>query len=80
MPAESLSLVGKAALKEFYIHNHFNNPALKVKAELLSRTVLGNKVFDHENIHGLPPESLASVAVFDVENDLIKMAWFYFLC
>lgn len=78
MPAEPLSLVGKAALKEFYIHNHFNNPALK--AELLSRTVLGNKVFDHENIHGLSPEPLASAAVFDVENDLIKTAWFYCLC
>jgi len=76
MPAESPSLVGKAALKEFYIHNRFNNPALK--AELLSRIVLGNKVFDHENIYGLSPEPLTSVAVFEVENELIKTAWFYF--
>jgi len=76
MPAESPSLVGKAALKEFYINNRFNNPALK--AELLSRIVLGNKVFDHEYIYGLTPEPLASVAVFEIENELIKTAWFYF--
>lgn len=76
MPAESPSMVGKAALKEFYINNRFNNPALK--AELLSRIVLGNKVFDHEYIHGLTPEPLASVAVFEIENELIKTAWFYF--
>ncbi|MCS3429495.1 nuclear transport factor 2 family protein [Klebsiella sp. BIGb0407] len=76
MPAESPSMVGKVALKEFYINNRFNNPALK--AELLSRIVLGNKVFDHEYIYGLTPEPLASVAVFEIENKLIKTAWFYF--
>jgi len=76
MPSESPSLVGKVALKEFYVNHRFNNPALK--AELISRIVMGNKVFDHELIYGLTPEPLASVAVFEIENELIKTAWFYF--
>lgn len=76
MPAETPSTTGKASLREFYINNRFNNPELK--AELISRIVLGNKVFDHELIYGLSPEPLESVAVFEVKDDLIKTAWFYF--
>ncbi|MFM5743058.1 nuclear transport factor 2 family protein [Aeromonas veronii] len=76
MPTETPSTVGKEALRAFYAEHRFNNPALR--AELLSRTVLGNKVFDHERIHGLFPEPIESVAVFEVEGDLIKTAWFYF--
>ncbi|WP_421240411.1 nuclear transport factor 2 family protein [Aeromonas enteropelogenes] len=76
MPAESPSTVGKEALRTFYAEHRFNNPLLK--AELLSRTVLGNKVFDHERIHGLSPDPIESVAVFEVENGLIQTAWFFF--
>ena len=50
----------------------------ELKAELISRLVLGNKVFDHELIYGLSPNPLESVAVFEVKNDLISTAWFYF--
>ncbi|MCS3460661.1 hypothetical protein M2367_002847 [Aeromonas sp. BIGb0445] len=39
---------------------------------------MGNKVCDHERIHGLSPEPLESLAVFEVEAGLIKTAWFYF--
>ncbi|MGY3859732.1 nuclear transport factor 2 family protein [Aeromonas intestinalis] len=76
MPTESPTTVGKGALSTFYAEHRFNNPALK--AELLSRTVMGNKVFDHEKIHGLSPEPIESVAVFEVKDGLIKTAWFYF--
>ncbi|QXB55292.1 nuclear transport factor 2 family protein [Aeromonas sp. FDAARGOS 1415] len=76
MPTETPSLVGKEALRAFYAEHRFNKPLLK--AELLSRTVMGNKVFDHEKIHGLSPEPIESVAVFEVEDALIKTAWFYF--
>ncbi|WP_323900068.1 nuclear transport factor 2 family protein [Aeromonas hydrophila] len=76
MPTETPSTVGKGALRAFYAEHRFNNPALW--AELLSRTVIGNKVFDHELIYGLSPEPLESMAVFEVEVDLIKTAWFYF--
>lgn len=76
MPATEPSLQGKQALSEFYAQNRFNNPALR--AELLSRTVLGNKVFDRELIHGLSEQPIESVAVFEVNNGLIQTAWFYF--
>ncbi|MEE9693473.1 nuclear transport factor 2 family protein [Aeromonas hydrophila] len=76
MPTESPSTVGKGALRAFYAEHRFNNPQLR--AELLSRTVIGNKVFDHELIYGLSPEPLESMAVFEVGVGLIKTAWFYF--
>lgn len=76
MPTETPNTVGKGALRDFYASHRFNNQQLK--AELLSRTVMGNKVFDHEKIYGLSPEPIESMAVFEVGDGLIKTAWFYF--
>lgn len=76
MPTETPSTTGKEALRDFYVKNRFNNHNLR--AELISRIVLGNKVFDHELIHGLSPEPLESMAVFEVKDNLIATAWFYF--
>lgn len=79
MPAVEPSIVGKAALREFYATQRFNKPALK--AELLHRIVLGNKVFDHERITGLTETPLEMVAVFEVTDldrgGLIQTAWFF---
>ncbi|MCX2941986.1 steroid delta-isomerase, partial [Rahnella perminowiae] len=49
-----------------------------LRAELISRTVLGNNVFDHEMIYGIYDTPVNSIAVFEVEKGLIKTAWFYF--
>lgn len=77
MPAETPTLVGKAALAAFYAEHRFNNPVLR--AELLGRTVVGRRVFDHERIHGLGDQPLESMAAFEVADDgLIRAAWFYF--
>ncbi|MEL7628251.1 nuclear transport factor 2 family protein [Pectobacterium aroidearum] len=76
MPSETPSMVGKGALRAFYVNNRFNNPGLR--AELVSRTVLGNKIFDHELIYGLSEAPIESIAVFEVEESLIKTAWFFF--
>ncbi|MFS2224842.1 nuclear transport factor 2 family protein [Pantoea sp. B65] len=76
MPADAPSSTGKAALREFYANHRFNNPALR--AEVLSRTVLGNKVFDHELIYGINEQPIESIAIFAVENQLITDAWFWF--
>ncbi|HEX4417350.1 MAG TPA: nuclear transport factor 2 family protein [Kofleriaceae bacterium] len=75
MPSTEPSIVGKAALREFYATQRFNQPGLK--AELLSRIVLGNKVFDHERISGLTPQPIEMVAVFEVTGGLIQTAWFF---
>ena len=76
MPSLTPTLEGKSALRKFYASQRFNNPA--PRAELVSRTVLGNKVFDHELIYGLAPDPVESMAVFEVDKALIKTAWFYF--
>ncbi|WJV37967.1 nuclear transport factor 2 family protein [Raoultella terrigena] len=76
MPAESPTMIGIPALREFYVNQRFN--IAELRAELIFRTVLGNKVFDHELIYGLSAEPIESMAVFEVENQLIKTAWFYF--
>jgi hypothetical protein len=76
MPSPQPVLQGKAALADFYAAHRFNNPALR--AELLSRTVVGNTVFDHERIYGLGAEPVTNMAVFQVEGDLITTAWFWF--
>lgn len=79
MPAAEPSIVGKAAFREFYATQRFNKPALK--AELLHRLVLGNKVFDHERITGLTERPLEMVAVFEVTDldrgGLIQTARFF---
>jgi hypothetical protein len=60
---------GKPDFAAFYANQRFNRPALK--AEILNRTVLGNKVFDHERIFGVQTEAMEMVVVFEVENNLI---------
>jgi len=75
MPAVSPALRGKDALAAFCAEHRFNNPALR--AELVSRTVLGRMVFDHERIHGLAAQAQETMAVFEVEDSLIRTAWFY---
>ena len=79
MPAVEPSIVGKPALREFYATQRFNKPALK--AELLHRIVLGNKVLDHERITGLTEKPLEMLAVFEVTDldrgGLIQTTWFF---
>ena len=51
LPDATPVLVGKAAFAEHYRRNRFNLPALH--AEVVSRMVIGNKVIDHERVHGV---------------------------
>lgn len=76
MPATSPSTLGREALRAFYSQHRFNNPLLR--AELLSRTVMGNKVFDHEKIYGIGEQVIENMAVYEIQDGLIKTAWFYF--
>lgn len=75
MPAEAPALQGRAALAAFYAEHRFNNPTLR--AELISRTVVGNTVFDHERIHGLGDQVVENMAVFEVRDGLISATWFF---
>lgn len=51
--------------------------APQVHCEVVSRTVFGNKVIDHERVTGLPNgRILESVAIYEVENGLIRRVTF----
>jgi hypothetical protein len=70
LPDMTLLLDGKAAYGDFYATQRFVHDGLR--AELLSRVVIGNKVIDHELIHGLGPEPIETGIMFVVENGLIR--------
>lgn len=73
--ASSPALEGKAALRSFYAEQRFAIPSLR--AELMARIALGDKVIDHERIHGLRPEPYDMAAVYRVADGLIAEAWFF---
>jgi hypothetical protein len=74
-PDPAASIVGKAALAEYYATQRFNLPGLH--AELVNRMLLGNKVIDHERISGVRERPFDVAAVYEVANDLIRTAWFF---
>lgn len=75
MAGTELAMDGKAAMAQFYAAERFNHPELR--AELVSRTVLGNKIFDRERIWGMSEIPLEVVAVFEVKDGLIQTMWAY---
>jgi hypothetical protein len=70
LPDMTLLLDGKAAYGDFYASQRFVHAGLR--AELLNRMVIGNKVIDHELIHGLGPEPVETAVMFVVEEGLIS--------
>lgn len=68
-PSLKPTLVGRAALAEFYASQRFNRPGLR--AELLNRMVLGQTVIDHERIHGIGPQPVEMAVVYLVQDELI---------
>ena len=73
LPDMTLLLDGKPAYGDFYATRRFVHEGLR--AELLSRMVIGNKVIDHELIHGLGPGPIETAVMFVVEEGLIKMVF-----
>ena len=73
LPATEPAIKNKAELREFYGTNRFMAPNLR--AEVLNRMVLGNKVIDHERIMGLANSPFECVVIYEVENDLIQRVW-----
>ena len=75
MPATEPSLKGRAALEAFYKTERFSITALR--AEVLQRMVVGNKVIDHEKVYGMAEQPYEVVVVYEVQGGLITNAWFY---
>lgn len=75
MPALEPSLAGKEQVGSHYAANRFNLPGLR--AEVLNRMVLGNKVVDHERVWGVGPEASEVVVIYEVVQDKIEQVWFF---
>ena len=50
----------------------------QLHAELLHRSVLGDKVIDHERITGLRSEPVEAVAAYLVRDGLIQNVWLFY--
>jgi hypothetical protein len=75
MPASEPATEGKAALGAFYAKERFTLPALR--AEVLQRMVVGNRVIDHERITGLHAAPFEAVVIYEVRDGLICTMWMF---
>lgn len=75
MPNLKLAVRGRSALQAHYAANVFVKEGLR--AEVVARMVLGNKVVDHEVTHGVAPQPIESLVVYEVAENLIQAVWFY---
>jgi hypothetical protein len=75
MPNLKLAVRGRSALQAYYSTTVFVKEGLR--AEVVSRTSLGNKVVDHELTHGLAPHPVETIVVYEVVDDLIQAVWLY---
>jgi hypothetical protein len=75
LPSLEPVLVGKRAFGDFYATQRFSRPQLR--AELLNRMLLGNKVVDHERITGVSDEPFEMVVVFEIHAGLIQTVWVF---
>ncbi len=66
-------IVGKQAFGEFYATQRFNHTDLR--AILVNRIVLGNRVIDHERISGILDEPFDVAVVYEIANGLIQRTW-----
>jgi hypothetical protein len=62
-------------LAKFYSTQRFNLPGLR--AEIVNRIVLGNKVIDHERVWGVRDTPIEIAAVYEVVGQLIERVWFF---
>jgi hypothetical protein len=66
---------GKADMAEHYRTRRFNRPGLH--ATLVQRSVIGNKVIDHERITGIEVGAVDAAVVFQVLDGRIRRVWFF---
>jgi hypothetical protein len=75
MPSTEPVISGKIQLAEFYSTQRFNLPGLR--AQIVNRIVLGNKVIDQERIFGVRDTPIEIAAVYEVAGELIERVWFF---
>ena len=72
-PAAEPALVGKAAFGNFYATQRFNRADLR--ADVVNRMVIGNKVIDHERISGVDDQPFDMAIAYEVVDGLIRCVW-----
>ena len=75
MPHAKLLARGRKALAEHYGAKIFLKEGLR--AEILGRQTIGNKVIDHELTYGLRPTPEECVVVYEVHEGFISGVWFF---
>jgi hypothetical protein len=75
MPSLEPRISGKAQLAEFYATQRFNLPGLR--AQIVNRIVLGDKVIDHERVWGIQDTPIEVAAIYQVAGGLIQRVWFF---
>ena len=75
MPSTEPAIAGKAQLTDAY-RARLSTPGLR--ADILSRILLGNKVIDHERIAGIGDHPIEALAIYEVSAGLIENVWFFY--
>lgn len=74
-PTATPFISSREQLATHYATNRFNLPGLH--AQLCGRLVVGNKVFDHERVHGVREQPFEVLAAYEVRDGLIQAAYFF---
>ena len=74
-PQQDPFLSGRDAFERYYRDERFTQKDLR--AEVVRRMVVGNKVVDHERIFGVRETPMEGIADYEVVDGLIANVWFY---
>ena len=74
-PGTNPVLEGKPVFSEYYASRRFNLPGLR--AEVLHRIIIGNRVIDHERVTGIGDQAQDVAVVYDVVGGLIQNVWLF---
>lgn len=75
LPSNVLVVSGKEQLAKLYGEKVFI--VASHKAELLSRSVAGNIVVDHERVYGLRDAPFEAFAVYEITDGKISTVWIF---
>lgn len=73
-PKREPVIVGKLAFTEVY-RQRFQTPGLR--AEILNRIELGNKVIEHERVYGISEQPTDIAVIYEVIDGKIQNVWFF---
>ncbi len=73
-PQGEPTIEGMADFRTLYA-KRFESPGLNAK--ILNRTIVGNKVIDHEKVWGIEDEPIEVAVVYEVIDEQIHNVWFF---